>query len=95
MVNCFRQTENKSEKTYNNLPNSAFWGWISMERKLASKFWFQEQPLVNLHACIWNKKSWAWKHVFIEFLSGFLLRMKQEIVTGWHLYSRNLYYKDG
>ena len=40
-----------------------------------------------------TKRSWAWKNVSTEFLSGFLLRMKQDIVAGSHLYSRNLYYE--
>ena len=48
---------------------------------------------IYMHA--FETKSPEHENTFIEFLSGFLLRMKQEIVTGWHLYSRNLYYKNG
>ena len=39
-----------------------------------------------------KQKVQSMKNVFIEFLSGFSLRMKQDIVTGSHLYSRQVYY---
>ena len=61
-----RQTEYKiNQRTYYYLPNSAFWGWLSMESQPQNPE-FRNNP-ENFHPCIFNVNYLVTSKLLIEW----------------------------